>query len=880
MTAPEWDRLKDAFADLVDLPAGERRVRLERLASTDPDLHRRLDALLDADARAAAVLNHFELASAASWDDDVAGASAAERVSGAELSDPFGLAGRVVSHFRIHDVLGCGGMGVVYRAEDVRLGRVVALKFLLPQYALDPAAKDRFLHEARAASTLDHPNVCTVYESGVSEDGRLFMAMACYGGETLKQRLARGGPLPLDEIARITTALLAALGAAHAAGIVHRDLKPGNVILTDDGAVKILDFGLAKIRDLTITASGQRPGTAPYMSPEQIEGADVDQRSDLWSLGIVLYEMLAGRHPFAGAHELSALYAIVNQDPAPPSRFRSDVGTGWDALVAALLRKNPAERFATAEDVLAALRAVESGQMTSHGSVTPPILTAARRRRLASRGRFAVLITLGVIGATIGARIVRDRTVARTASVASTVAEFGGERASIAILPFADLSPNGDQEYFSDGVAEEILNAVARLPGVRVPARTSSFSFKASKLPAREIADRLGVATVLEGSVRRSGDRVRIDVRLIDARADRQVWSRTFDRDMKDIFAVQSEIASTVAGALQLRLDRTATAAAPPTASADAHDLYLKGRFHLNRRTAGDLGQAIRYFEAAARIDSSYARAWAGIALAYAVLPISNSDVSASDALGHVERAAAAAIAIDSGLAEAHAALGYAYHWNWRWKDADREFRRALALDSTDVTSLQWYGEHAAKMGQFDASEALLRRALSLDPLSVIVNNNVGLVLMLARRYPEAIAQLERTHRMDSTLAIPMFLLHRSYLLEGDVESAARTGRLAYGMGPEDPADFAVLAYAIRDPARRPEALAILARWERQRIPRWADLALYYTMLGQREAALTALERGFTARTAMLSQIKVAPWLDPLRSEPRFRRIMEAMQLE
>jgi serine/threonine-protein kinase len=878
MAADRWAELKDAFAALIELSPEERARRLAAMGATDPDLRRRLDPLLDADARADAVLGRFEIAPPESAMPDASDASEHENPL-RSVPDPLGVSGRTVSHFRVSEVLGAGGMGVVYRAEDVRLGRTVALKFLLPQYSLDAVAKKRFLREARAASALDHPNVCTVYEAGETEDGWLFLAMACYAGETLRARLGRAGALPVAEAARIAGALLRALGAAHAAGVVHRDLKPGNVMLTAEGTVKILDFGLAKVRDLTITGPGHRPGTAAYMSPEQVEGGSVDGRSDLWSLGVVLYEMLAGRRPFGGGHELSTVYAILHDDPEPPSRVRPDVPVAYDGIIGTLLRKDPADRFASAEEVLRRLEGGERGSVRMPGS-----MSGVRGRPL----RPMVPLTLAAVAAIGGAAVVavtmRGPAVSPPAEASAARAPLAPaaaplEQESIAVLPFVDMSPDRDQEYFSDGVTEEILNALAQMPELRVPARTSSFYFKGKNLPVREIARQLGVGAILEGSVRKLGDRVRITVQLIDARSDRHLWSRTFDRDEKDIFAIQTEIARTVAEAMKVRLASGWTATSPPTASVVAHDLYLKGRFHWNRRTSDDLQQAIRFFQAATEIDSGYARAFAGTALAYTVLPLSGTAISAAEALPRMEAAAARALALDPSLAEAHAARGYSYHWNWRWADAEREFRRAIALDPNDVTSRQWYGEHLAKIGRAREGEAEVRRAIALDPLSLGANNDLGLVLMLGRRYPEAIAQLERTHRLDPAFAVPLFLLHRVNLLAGNVDAAAEAGRRASELRwGNDPGEFVILAHATRDSTQRPAALGILAGWERQQSPRWADIALYYALLGERERALSALEQGLRVRAGMLSQLRTAPWLDPLRREPRFERIMAELR--
>lgn len=880
MDGERWRLLKDAFASLSELPSAERLERLAALGERDPDLAARVQALLDADTRADSLLHRFDLmpqlSGAIGGHEDASEAGRTSLTSSA--SDPFGYAGHMVADYRVLDVLGAGGMGIVYRAEDTRLERRVALKFLLPQYSLDPDAKQRFLREARAASTLDHPNVCTVYGVGESERGDLFLAMACYEGETLKARIARS-PMDVGDVTHISRQILAGLGAAHRAGIVHRDLKPGNIMLAVDGTVKILDFGLAKVADVAVTGSGLRPGTVAYMSPEQVEGMPVDHRSDLWSFGVVMYEMLTGQRPFGG-NDLSAVYSILHDEPMAPSRVRANVPQALDALVKRLLRKRREERFQSSADVAAALDATVTGT---------PARAPSRGAALARRWTRPIMVA-GVLGiVTLGGTLAlvpgwRGAVVSSLGGMAAVPARQAGldptvDPRSVAVLPFVDMSPQGDQAYFSDGITEEILNALAQLPELRVPARTSSFSFKRSRLPVRDIARQLGVASVLEGSVRKDGDIVRITAQLIDARSDRHLWSRTFDRKLEDVFAVQSEIAHTVAEALTVRLgDKGTVGTASRVPNAQAHDLYLQGRFHWNRRSGDDLRRAIQYFEDATRADSAYAGAYAGLALAYAVLPLSDAGSPLMPALRNAEDAAARAIALDPSAAEAHAALGYAYHWEWRWADAERALRRATELDPTNATARQWYGEHLVQMGRARDAEAELRRAVMLDPLSPIANVNLGLVLLLGGQVHQAIAQLEQTSRMDPSFWIPLLLLHRAYLLVGRTEESATAGRrFAEMTGAGKPEDLVTLARGVGSSSGRGAALAVLADWETAPRPQWPVIAMYYTLLGEHDQAIDALEHGLAARAPMMTGSKVAPWLDPLRGEPRFQRILRRM---
>jgi Tfp pilus assembly protein PilF len=386
------------------------------------------------------------------------------------------------------------------------------------------------------------------------------------------------------------------------------------------------------------------------------------------------------------------------------------------------------------------------------------------------------------------------------------------------------------------------------------------------------------VAAVLEGSVHRAGDQLRITTRLIDARSDSHIWSQTFDRGIDDIFAVQAEIARTVATALKVRLVPGPQAAAPPTRDIAAYERYLRGLFHWNRRSTQDVRQAILFFEQAIQLDSTYAQPYAGLALAHAVLQLQDASVSAADALAAVESAAARALALNPYLAEAHAARAYSYHWQWRWDDAEREFNQALSLNPAYATAHQWYGEHLTKMGRGREGEAEMRTALALDPLSLVIHNDLGIVLMLSGRFDEAIAQLERVHAMDPAFSIPLQVLHRVHLLTGDAAAAADAGRRwAELSGVADPADIELLARATRDTLLLAGATEVLERWSRGPAPRWSDIAMYYALMHEHDRSIMALQRAFESRTPMLAQLKVAAWLDPLRSDPRVIAVLRQM---
>ena len=603
-------------------------------------------------------------------------------------------------------------MATVYLARDLKHKRPVALKVLLPSVAAALGA-DRFQREIEFAARLQHPHILTVFDSG-DAGGDLWFTMPYVEGESLRDRLRRDRQLPISEAVRIATEAARALEFAHRHGVIHRDIKPENLLLTSDGSTLVADFGVARALDQTVglTETGVVVGTPAYMSPEQAAGdRAIDPRTDIYSLACVLYEMLAGEPPYTGPNP-QALLARRLSEPVPHLRPTRDVSPAVEQTVMRALSRSPADRYATAGDLAPALQEADSGAARA-------IRLSEERDRRPARpwvlgvGLVAVLLVVAVA--------VWSRSRTHTPAVAPSAAV--ATPPSAAVLPFADLSPAHDQEYFSDGLTDELITALSKVDGLRVAARTSSFQFKGREVDVRQVGRQLDVGSVLEGSVRRSGNRVRISAQLVSARDGYQLWADSYDRDLADVFAVQEDIARSIVGALRVQLGHRASTrlAARPTQDLEAHDLYLKGRFAWNQRTADGLREAVRYLEQAVARDPGFAQAQAGLASAYLlVAPYSGEPWAHS--WKRSQAAAARALALDSTLAEAYTALAYgAMIYDFEWTRAEANFRSAIAADSTYPTAHQWYGNFLWSRGRLEEALQQMQWAHRLDPLSRII---------------------------------------------------------------------------------------------------------------------------------------------------------------
>ena len=847
------------FERALALDPEGRTAFAEAACRGDPQLHQELMSLL---AQAEAGEAFFDLLTNAVFSASFSSGGRQHLPQGPP--DPDLSVGEVIGQYRILSLIARGGMGTVYRAHDTRLARDVALKFLPAYLAAQPDAEEQLLMEARAAAGLEHPNVCSIHQIGETDDGRLFIAMAYYEGETLKERLLRG-PLSLEESVATAVQIARALAAAHARGIIHRDVKPGNVMLGSDGTVRLLDFGLATVTDATLTRSGMTPGTVAYMSPEQARGDALDPRTDLWSLGVLLYEMLAGVRPFRGENARKLLHAILRDDPEPMSKRRPEVPGALARVVERLLRKDPATRYEGAAEVLTDLaRALPSGTGSSRGRA----FTGRRPALLAG----STILLVALVATAVWPRW-RGRQ-----SVAALTAVGGGEP-SIAVLPLTNLSPDPADAALAGGMTEELIATLATAGDVRVIASTSASAFRNRKMDVRSIADSLGVSNILEGDLQKIGPRLRVQVRLVDGRNGSTRWSQAYDREFKEVFSIQDEIARAVAGELALRFDKDRQLRRHHTRNPAAYELYLRGSDPLLLRRESGVWKAMEYFQRAIATDSTYAAAYAGLALVYVRRGRTTSDpgMPLPKLYGLAEDAGRKAVALDDSLPEAHYALGRVREATLDFLSAERETRRAIALDPTrSIYHRALAYLYAWGRPQEELAEA--RRALETDPLNPYALGEVAGALFANRRYDEALAQLHRLAAIQPPLQGVVFVAAQCYTKKRMWPEAIAALRPLAETG--DPGLLASLGYVLARAGQREEARRILAdllaRRERTGVGA-ARVATVYAGLGDVDQVFIWLDRAVDDLS--IGSGIMGPMFDDLHSDPRFERLKRRLGL-
>jgi serine/threonine-protein kinase len=785
------------------------------------------------------------------------------------------LTNALADHYRIKRELGRGGMAVVYLAEDRKHDRQVAVKVVHPELASLVGA-DRFLNEIRVTAKLHHPNIVQLHDSGVA-DGIMYYVMPFVDGESLRDRLDRDGALPIDEAVSIACSVASALDYAHRHGVVHRDVKPANIML-QEGTPLVADFGIAlaldAVSDERMTQTGMSLGTPSYMSPEQAAGEKrITAESDVYAIGAMLYEMLAGEPPFTGANMRAIVARIMSEPPRKLRVIRGGISPELEAAVERALAKEPADRFHSAAAFADALRPAITPAVTHAASAVPTAATPARAHSPRTRRARSLIATsvlaIGVLGVALlikarAGRAQGDATSARD-TLRAWVNPTDDPRPAIAVLSFVNMNPGDEQKYFSDGISEEILTALSRIRDLRVAARSTALTYQGKDLDLRQVGKSLGVRYLLAGSVRKEGDRVRITAELVNAADGFRVWSDSYDRQLQNVFAIQSEIAGSIADALRVPLGLAARDMVRPTMDTSAHDLYLLARAAMRRRGRG-VREAVRLFEAAAARDSAWAPAWGGLAEARALLPgyydaegmNESQDSTAWDtSLRGAEVAARRALALDPNSAAAHIALGGVHRDRWEWTQGEAEYRRALQLDPDSHEAHQQYAELLWGMGRLDEALRECERAVLLDRAPVRFDT-WGLTLYMNRRFADSERVLEEGLAMDTAGDVHWLrkVLARQMLFDGRYAVALR--RFARFL--DDTAGYRMQgeALAARDPTR---------------LPRGAGRVhpVTWMLLGNPERAMNALHAEAYELPFRVQYNIWDPHLAPLWSTPRFR---------
>ena len=800
-------------------------------------------------------------------------------------------AGTLLDHYRILSAIGVGGQGEVYKAVDTTLDRTAVIKVLPPEQTVKPSSLERFRREAKLAASLDHPNICTIHGLYEVDDVR-FIAMQYVEGRTVRQLVA-GRPLELNSALSIAIQVADALAAAHARGIMHRDIKAGNVMVMDSGRVKVLDFGLAKLlegsegdtNDPHLTELGVPYGTATYAAPEQASGDRVDHRADIFSTGVLLYELLTGSWPFKGKSVVEVRYAVLHHTPLPIAEARgedSPIVARLQEILDRAMSKDPQDRYQGIAELRDALRAVLR-EVDPEGSQGLHFTSGVSS--IAPRGAFvgSALQRLGrqkLVGLVIGVLV-----LALIGVGVYRYAFRGGQPAfqSLAVLPFTNRGSDSGTEYLSEGITESLINSLSQLPTVKVRSRNSVFHYKGREDPEK-VGRELGVQAVLTGRLEKLGDDLSVNVELIDTVDDSHIWGNRYTRKLSDLVGLQEELSRDIAGKLRLRLSGAEQQQLVKNyaTSSESYQLYLQGRFYWNKRSAEGLQRGIEYFNQALEKDPKYAPAYSGLADCYWLLNVYNVGPSPQWS-GKARTAATQALALDETLAEAHASLAaISYRYDWSWVEAEQQFKRALELNPNYPTAHQWFSGMLAAMGRAEEANAEARKAHDLEPFSLTINSDLGRHLYFARQFEQALATHRKSLEMDQKF--PRAHVEIGYVLiqMKKPEEAVKEFQQALVLDKDRLDALAGLGYAYAVSGQKAQALQVVGQLNelgKQRYVSPYHLAVVYTGLGDRPQALDYLEKATDERFNWLVFLKVEPLFDSLRSEPRFSAMLQRIGL-
>jgi serine/threonine protein kinase len=794
------------------------------------------------------------------------------------------LIGQTISHYRILGKLGSGGMGVVYEAEDLRLHRHVALKFLPDELAKSPMALERFQREAQAASALNHPNICTLFDIG-EQDGKSFIAMELLEGQTLDHRLA-GKPLPIETLLDWSIQIADALDAAHNKGIVHRDIKPSNIFITQRGQAKVMDFGLAKLEingssaltpspDLAtmtgtavdLTSPGSTMGTMGYMSPEQARGDELDERSDLFSLGAVLYEMATGARAFTGKTSIAIADGILNKAPIPAMRVNPSVPPELERIIDHALEKDRDERCQSAAELRAQLKRLKRETESGKSVTATPRKSGNQNKVWLAAGAVVVLALIVVTGLYL-----------RKPSAQAIE--------SIAVLPFSNVGGTADTDYLSDGLTDSLINGLAHVPELKVKSRNSVFRYKGKDLDVQKIGSELGVGALLTGRVTQRGDSINVSAELTNVSDNTQLWGEQYSRKASDIISLQQQIAGDIAEKLRSKLtgSEIKQVTKQGTQDPEAYQLYLKGRYHWNKRTNSDLTKSVAYFNQALGKDPSYALAYSGLADAYAVWPNYGGDPR--DTQPKSEAAARKALELDPTLAHPHALLGtQLIEHAWNFSEGEAESRKALELDPNDPTAHQWFSEALLGMGRVQESIAEAQRAQQLDPLSPIISTNLGLAYAGARQFDRALEIYKRVAADNPEFSRVHLVMALAYMGKKMYPESINEFKIAGQLSGDK---YEIEYAAAMDEGFRAggwkgavsKALEVDLAKRKMSHGSPYRIATLYAQLGDKERAFEWLNTAVREHDEpLMIGIKTDFQMDPLRSDPRFAELLQKIGL-